>query len=46
MNPRAIRFPDTVAKQIEAAAKHQGFASASAFVRYAVEQELSGGRKR
>lgn len=42
MNPHAIRFPDTVAKQIEAASKHQGFASASAFVRHAIEQELLG----
>ncbi|HZQ55688.1 MAG TPA: hypothetical protein VFB14_26050 [Bryobacteraceae bacterium] len=42
MNPRAIRFSETITKQIEAAAKDQGFASASAFIRYAVEQELSG----
>ncbi|HLH01363.1 MAG TPA: hypothetical protein VKX25_01220 [Bryobacteraceae bacterium] len=42
MNPRAIRFSETVTKQVETAAKEQGFASASAFVRYAVEQELSG----
>ena len=42
MQPRAIRFSEKVMKEIEGAAQQRGFASSSAFVRYAVEQELSG----
>jgi hypothetical protein len=42
MQPRAIRFSEKAMKEIEAAAHQRGFASSSAFIRYAVEQELSG----
>jgi Arc/MetJ-type ribon-helix-helix transcriptional regulator len=42
MQPRAIRFSEKAMKEIEAAAQQRGFASSSAFIRYAVEQELSG----
>ena len=42
MQPRAIRFSDRALKDIEQASRERGFASWSAFVRYAVEQELSG----
>jgi Arc/MetJ-type ribon-helix-helix transcriptional regulator len=42
MQPRAIRFSDKSRKAIELATNERGFASSSAFVRYAVEQELSG----
>jgi Arc/MetJ-type ribon-helix-helix transcriptional regulator len=41
MQPRAIRFGDKVTKEIESAVRQRGFASSSAFIRYAVEQELS-----
>jgi Arc/MetJ-type ribon-helix-helix transcriptional regulator len=41
MRPRAIRFGDRVSKEIESAVRQRGFASSSAFIRYAVEQELS-----
>ena len=40
MKPRAIRFSDKTIKELEAAGKQRGFASASAFIRYAVKQEL------
>ena len=42
MQPRAIRFSEKAMKEIEGAAQQRGFASSSAFIRYAVEQELSG----
>ena len=42
MQPRAIRFSEKATKEIEGAAQQRGFASSSAFIRYAVEQELSG----
>jgi Arc/MetJ-type ribon-helix-helix transcriptional regulator len=41
MQPRAIRFGDKVTKEIESAVRQRGFASSSAFIRYAVDQELS-----
>jgi hypothetical protein len=40
MRIRAIRFDEDAVKQIDSAAKTRGFGSPSAFVRYAVEQEL------
>lgn len=40
MKPRAIRFSEKTIKELEAAGKQRGFASASAFIRYAVKQEL------
>lgn len=42
MAQRAIRFPDQISKRLDEASKQRGFASPSAFIRYAVEQELSG----
>lgn len=45
MPQRAIRFSETTNKQIEEAAEQRGFASPTAFIRYAVEQELSGRRE-
>jgi len=44
MKPRAIRFSEKTIKELEAIAKQRGFASPSAFIRYAVKQE-SGGRE-
>jgi len=40
MKPRAIRFSEKTIKELEAIAKQRGFASPSAFIRYAVKQEL------
>jgi hypothetical protein len=45
MPQRAIRFSETTTKQIEEAAEERGFSSPTAFIRYAVEQELSGRRE-
>ena len=45
MQPRAIRLSEQTMKAIEAASKERGFNSASAFIRYAVEQELAGRRE-
>lgn len=42
MAQRAIRFPDQISKRLQAASRQRGFVSPSAFIRYAVEQELSG----
>jgi hypothetical protein len=42
MKPRTIRFSEKTAKAIEAASHQRGFASSSAFIRYAVDQELTG----
>jgi hypothetical protein len=42
MQPRAIRLSEETMKAINAALKQRGMASASAFIRYAVEQELAG----
>ena len=42
MKPRTIRFSEQTAKAIEGASQQRGFASSSAFVRYAVDQELAG----
>jgi Arc/MetJ-type ribon-helix-helix transcriptional regulator len=42
MQPRTVRFSDKTAKSIEASSQQRGFASSSAFIRYAVEQELTG----
>lgn len=41
MKPHAIRFEEKAMKEIESAVKRRGFVSSSAFVRYAVEQELT-----
>jgi Arc/MetJ-type ribon-helix-helix transcriptional regulator len=42
MEPRTIRLSDTALKEIESVVRQRGFDSPSAFIRYAVEQELSG----
>jgi Arc/MetJ-type ribon-helix-helix transcriptional regulator len=42
MKPRTIRFSEKTAKALEEASHQRGFASSSAFIRYAVEQELTG----
>lgn len=42
MQPRTIRFTEKTANAIEAASQQRGFATSSAFIRYAVDQELTG----
>jgi Arc/MetJ-type ribon-helix-helix transcriptional regulator len=44
MLPTTIRLTEKTSKAIEDASKRCGFASASAFIRHAVEQELAGRR--
>jgi Arc/MetJ-type ribon-helix-helix transcriptional regulator len=41
MKHTAIRLPEGTMNAIEAAAQERGFASMSAFIRYAVDQELA-----
>ena len=41
MLPRAIRFSEKATREVEELAKKRGFSSSSAFIRYAVDQELS-----
>jgi Arc/MetJ-type ribon-helix-helix transcriptional regulator len=42
MQPRTVRFSENTEKAIEVASQKRGFASSSAFIRYAVDQELTG----
>ncbi len=42
MEPRTVRFSEKGIAEIESAAKQRGFDSPSSFIRYAVEQEISG----
>ena len=42
MPQRAIRFTDKINSEIEDASSKRGFSSPTAFIRYAVEQELTG----
>jgi hypothetical protein len=42
MAQRPIRFSDTTDKRIREATEKRGFSSPTAFIRHAVEQELSG----
>ena len=42
MEPRTIRLSDKTLTEIEAVVRQRGFDSPSAFIRYAVEQELTG----
>jgi Arc/MetJ-type ribon-helix-helix transcriptional regulator len=42
MKPRTIRLSEQTEKAIEAASQQRGFASSSAFIRYAVDQEITG----
>jgi hypothetical protein len=41
MPQRSIRFSDKVMQELKAVSPKRGFASATAFIRYAVQQELS-----
>jgi metal-responsive CopG/Arc/MetJ family transcriptional regulator len=41
MPQRSIRFSDRVLKEVETVWRTRGFASPTAFIRYAVKQELS-----
>jgi len=41
MPQRSIRFSERVSKDVDDASRARGFASATAFIRYAVDQELS-----
>jgi hypothetical protein len=45
MAQRAIRFSDTTDKSIREVVVKRGFSSPTAFIRHAVEQELSGHRE-
>jgi Arc/MetJ-type ribon-helix-helix transcriptional regulator len=45
MAQRAIRFPETTDEGIREATEKRGFSSPTAFIRHAVEQELSGQRE-
>ena len=42
MPQRSIRFPEKTNTKIQESVKTRGFGSPAAFIRYAVEQELSG----
>jgi Arc/MetJ-type ribon-helix-helix transcriptional regulator len=46
MPQRTIRFSETIRDQIEQAAEQGGFSSPTAFIRYAVQQQLSGRAER
>ena len=41
MPQRSIRFSEQVSKEVETISRTRGFASTTAFIRYAVERELS-----
>jgi Arc/MetJ-type ribon-helix-helix transcriptional regulator len=41
MNHRTIRLPEETVKAIDAASQKRGLASMSAFIRYAIDQELT-----
>ena len=43
MQQHAVRYPSPTFRKIREAAKGRGFASASEFIRHAVNQELTGG---
>ena len=43
MAQRSIRLPETTNKQIEEAAERGGFSSPTAFIRYAIQQQLAAG---
>src|SRR5579885_3169799 len=45
MPQRSIRFSERVSKEVDTVSRTRGFASATAFIRYAVEQELSERQK-
>jgi Arc/MetJ-type ribon-helix-helix transcriptional regulator len=41
MKHRAIRLPEETVKAVESASQERGFESMSAFIRYAIDQELA-----
>ena len=41
MSQRSVRFSDKIMRELKAASRARGFESAAAFIRYAVEQELT-----
>src|SRR5688572_18396907 len=43
MPQRTIRLPEATKKQIEDAAERGGFSSPTAFIRYAIQQQLAAG---
>jgi Arc/MetJ-type ribon-helix-helix transcriptional regulator len=43
MPQRTIRLPDATKKQIDDAAERGGFSSPTAFIRYAIQQQLAAG---
>ena len=42
MQPKTIRISEKTANAVQAASQQSGFASSSAFIRYAIDQELGG----
>src|SRR5260370_27336772 len=46
MAQRAIRFSKTTDQRIREATEKRGFSSPAAFIRYAVEQEVSGQKEK
>jgi Arc/MetJ-type ribon-helix-helix transcriptional regulator len=46
MPQRSIRFSESLLNQVDAMSRERGFASATAFIRYAVDQELSKRQER
>ena len=45
MPQRTIRLPEVTKKQIEDAAERGGFSSPTAFIRYAIQQQLAAGSR-
>ena len=41
MSQRSVRFSDKIMRELKTASRTRGFESAAAFIRYAVEQELT-----
>lgn len=41
MSQRSVRFSDKIMREMKTASRTRGFESAAAFIRYAVEQELT-----
>ena len=41
MSQRSVRFSDKITRELKMASRARGFESAAAFIRYAVEQELT-----
>jgi metal-responsive CopG/Arc/MetJ family transcriptional regulator len=45
MPQRSIRFSDHVLKEVDTVSRTRGFVSPTAFIRYAVKQELRSDRR-